>query len=744
MLALLRYATRGFIPLLLPAQESASGPLATSWATRIDPQGVHAEYPRPMMRREEWLSLNGFWDYAIASRESGRPEAWQGRILVPFAVESALGGVSGKVGAENRIWYRRTFPRSSVGRVGKRLLLHFGAVDWEVRVWVNAREVGSHSGGYDAFSFDITDTLIESPEQEIVVAVWDPTDQETQPRGKQVSRPEGIWYTSVTGIWQSVWLEPVSPRSIRSLLLTPQRDAGRLKVEVRGENLAGLRLLASAQLDDGVVAHAEGLADGPLLLDVPTARPWSPAAPHLHQLEVRVADSSHVHDHVSSYFGMREVEMRKDSAGIPRVFLNGKPLFQYGVLDQGWWPDGLYTAPCDEALRFDLQFLKDSGFNMVRKHVKVEPQRWYHHCDQLGLLVWQDMPSGDRFIGPGDPDVQRSKESAGQFETELSAMMDALHSHPSVIAWVPFNEGWGQYDTARISNLIKQRDPSRLVDSASGWTDRGTGDLADIHVYPGPALGKPEERRAAVLGEFGGLGLALPGHRWQEEGNWGYRSLSSREELERQYGSLMFRLKTLVDQGLCAAIYTQLSDVEVEVNGLLTYDRRVEKLDRRWLSSAHAILFEEPWKWTTVLKTSEQSGTEWRYTTVPPAENWTQPKFDDSSWERGPAGFGTEHTPGSVVRTPWTSNDLWLRREVELPDLEGKRLALRIHHDEDAEVHANGVPILEVQGYTTSYTLYPIEQRRLRSLRTGLNLLAVHCHQTSGGQYLDLGLVSID
>jgi beta-galactosidase/beta-glucuronidase len=460
------------------------------------------------------------------------------------------------------------------------VLLHFGAVDWEATVWVNGRKLGTHRGGYDPFDFDITGALRPTGQQELIVGVFDPSDAGTQPRGKQVRKPHSIWYTSTTGIWQTAWIEPVPEAHITSLRMVPDLKAGKLRVTATGTpKTAGRQVQIAASAGDQRVATAAGAVGQTIELAIPNARAWSPADPFLYGLTISLSGGDGKADTLESYFGMRDVAVGKDDKGVQRLLLNGRPLFQFGPLDQGFWPDGLYTAPSDEAQRYDLEVTRRLGFNMVRKHVKVEPERWYYWCDKLGLLVWQDMPSGDRSVDSGKGEIQRTAESARQFETELDRLVETHANHPSIVMWVVFNEGWGQYDTRRLTEHVKQLDPSRLVCCASGWNDMPAGDVHDIHKYPGPAAPMPEERRAAVLGEFGGLGLPLVGHTWQSEKNWGYRNLKSLDELNDGYHKLLDALQPLVaERGLSAAVYTQTTDVEIEVNGLMTYDREVIKL----------------------------------------------------------------------------------------------------------------------------------------------------------------------
>ncbi len=721
----------------------AQGPLLTRWAKQVSPDRAHPEYPRPQMVRPRWQNLNGLWDYAVGAREGDRPADFEGKILVPFPIESALSGVMKQVGPANRLWYRRTWELPG-DWAGERILLHFGAVDWEATVWVNGTRVGSHRGGYDPFTFDVTKALKPQGPQEIVVAVWDPVDEGTQPRGKQVLKPRGIWYTSVTGIWRTVWLEPVPPASIGRLKIAPDVDTGTLRVSVQTSGAEpGDAIVAQAREGDRVVAVEDGRPGSPLELKIPQARLWSPGEPFLYDLEVRLVRGGQTLDKVESYFGMRKIALGKDEDGLVRILLNNKFLFQYGPLDQGWWPDGLYTAPTDEALRYDLEVLKRIGCNMLRKHVKVEPDRFYYWCDKLGLLVWQDMPSGDRYIGGGDPDLKRSRESAEQFELELGRVIDALGNHPSIVMWVAFNEGWGQYDTGRIVEKIKRQDPSRLVDDASGWADRGVGDVNDMHRYPGPARPHPEPRRAIVLGEFGGLGLPLEGHTWQQEKNWGYRSFPSRDALTDAYVALLAKLHPLVGEGLSAAVYTQTSDVEIEVNGLMTYDRAILKMDPARIAQAHRRLHLPPPVVKVLVPSSQKQPQTWRYTTQVPAEGWEQPDFDDSAWQQGPGGFGTRETPGAVVGTEWKGPDIWLRRSFPWKRARLEQPSLIVHHDEDAEVYLNGRLVGKFSGYTTDYANLPAKPALGEALVEGRNVLAVHCHQTEGGQYIDVGLADI-
>src|SRR5260221_640522 len=574
------------------AWQPAKGPLATRWAKDVSPDKAHPEYPRPQMIRRDWLSLNGLWDYAIretnAVAKGQTPDKYDGQILVPFPIEFGLSGVMKQVGASNRLWYRRTFTVPSAGTNGE-VLLNFGAVDWEATLYLKGKKIGSHRGGYGGFSFSITGVLRTNGEQELVVGVWDPTDAGTQPRGKQVSKPGGIWYTPTTGIWQTAWLEPVTYPFVTEFNLVPDIDTAELNITAR--------VVGSPQ-DDAVeaiafdgqkeVGRASGQPGKPFKLPVPKPKLWWPDSPFLYDLKLSVTFGGKTVDEVTSYFGMRKNGLGKDDKGVQRLFLNHQPLFQFGPLDQGFWPDGIYTAPTDEALRYDIEVTKQLGFNMARKHVKIEPDRWYYWCDKLGLLVWQDMPSGDRYIGAKDPDIKRTEESSREFDRELRRLVDTRGNHPCIVMWVPFNEGWGQFETERITGRIKSYDPSRLVNNASGWTDRNVGDVHDIHSYPGPAVPSVETNRAGVLGEFGGLGLPVSGHTWQSEKNWGYRSFKTADELTAAYLGLIKKLRPMIGgPGVAPAVYTQTTDGEVEGNGPMPYDRARVKMDAAAVPAAN-------------------------------------------------------------------------------------------------------------------------------------------------------------
>lgn len=589
--------------------------MKTTWGENVTPENAWRQYPRPQLVREHWMNLNGLWDYAIVGRNENMPDSFDGKILVPFCVESTLSGVGKKVQPDQKLWYSTTFALPASWK-GNNVLLHFDAVDWETTVWLNGKRIGAHKGGSDPFTFDITPYL-KRGKQELVLSVWDPTDTGTQSRGKQVLEPKGIWYTPVTGIWQTVWLEPVGKAHIESIIPAADIEKSTVTLTTQLRGGSGKEKLAVKILKDGkIVAEKTGTAGQPLEVAVPNAELWTPDHPSLYQLEAKLIDGRRTVDEVKSYFAMRKISIEKDAHGFQQLMLNNQRLFQYGTLDQGWWPDGLLTPPSDAAMRFDMDVLKDMGFNMLRKHIKVEPSRYYYYADSIGLLIWQDMVSGfstvareTQHVKPqATEDWARPEESARQFEQEWKSIIDHLRVFPSIVVWVVFNEGWGQYETRRVVDWTRQYDPTRIVNGVSGWTDRGVGQMNDAHQYPGPAMEPAEQNpgRAIVLGEFGGLGLPVEGHAWNPEmRNWGYRTYRTTEQLITEYARLMHNLYPMIHRGLSAAVYTQTTDVEGEVNGLITYDRKTIKMDPALLRILHEPLYDTPVKSTVILSDSE-------------------------------------------------------------------------------------------------------------------------------------------
>ena len=562
--------------------------IITVWGENLDPADVLPEYPRPQMVREHWMNLNGLWEYAITPVESV-PEEMDGRILVPFAVESALSGVGRAVTENDALWYSReiTIPKDWDGQ---RIILHFGAVDWKAEVYVDDRLVGEHTGGYTPFSFDITDALGKGRRHTLKVKVTDSTDKWYQPHGKQVSEPRGIWYTAVTGIWQTVWMEPVPSSSINSYYAVSDIDSGTLAVSVDAALAEGDNVEVVLLADGVPVVEAEGRE---VTLHVPDMKLWSPSDPYLYDIEIKVVSDGAIVDCVKGYAAMRKISYARDEDGHKRMLLNNKPLFQYGPLDLGWWPDGLYTAPSDEALAFDIEKTKEMGFNLIRKHVKVEPARWYWHCDRLGMLVWQDMPSttygdnkwGNHAYGTGT-DSKITQEGKDNYYSEWGEIIQDFKGFPCIVSWVPFNEAWGQFDTEAVVQFTRAQDPTRLINYASGGNfEKCSGDILDLHNYPHPEMYLYDSDYINVLGEYGGIGWPVEGHLWQPDRNWGYIQFKSADEVLDVYEKYADMLIELIDDGFAAAIYTQTTDVEIEVNGLMTYDRKVVKLDMERLNA---------------------------------------------------------------------------------------------------------------------------------------------------------------
>ena len=744
------------VALAAQAWRPADGPLMTRWAKEVSPANALPEYPRPQLMRERWRSLNGLWQYAITDRDAERPASWQGEILVPFVPQAALSGVGKPVTPDQALWYRTRFEAPAEWR-SSHVRLNFGAVDWQATVWLNGVRLGEHRGGYTPFSFDLGDALAPSARQELVVRVWDPTDKGTQPRGKQVLEPEGIWYTAVTGIWQTVWVEPVGEVSIERLWLEPDIDDGRLTVRaILNGNPAGVELRATASDAGRQVGTVSGSATQALEIAIPNAKLWSPDSPQLYDLELALTRGGQTIDSAKSYFAMRKIALERDGRGHQMLALNNEILFQMGPLDQGWWPDGLYTAPTDDALIYDIQVTKDLGFNMARKHVKVEPARWYYHCDRLGLLVWQDMPSGylgrgherSLFVQPWDEDAERSGISQAQFEGELREMIDSLQQFPSIVMWVPFNEGWGQYDTARISKWIESYDPSRLVNAASGWTDRGVGDVYDTHIYPGPGMQYGGEQRAAVLGEFGGLGWPVEDHLWWNKRNWGYRTYQSQEELAKQYEIVVSAVLGPISRGLAAAIYTQTTDVEGEVNGLMTYDREMVKFDGAKLSAIHGKLYEDAPGARILLPAGHEAPQPWRYTLETPRTGWEQPGFDDGLWAEGKAPFRQKPDELFSNGTEWSSDSIWLRRAFNLGSMPDNLWLEVMHTITAGEVYLNGVKIDTLDRFTRREYRHADISEHLSALKQGENVVAVHASVGSPPRQdpknFDLGLYAIE
>ena len=575
----------------------AGDKIMTEWAEKIDPANVLPEYPRPQQVRDDWQNLNGLWEYAITAKDAARPSEFDGQILVPFAVESALSGVGRTLTGEDALWYSREFtvPKDWKGR---NIILNFGAVDWKTEVYVDGKLAGEHTGGYDPFSFDITGLLAKGKKHNLTVKVLDQTDAWYQPHGKQIMNPHGIWYTPVSGIWQTVWMEPVPETYIKSFTTVPDVPGAKLAVDVKVENMQPGDI-CRVQMYDGEFLAGEGNGYKDAVW-VTNPKLWSPENPFLYDLKIMIIRKGQVVDEVKGYAAMREVTVARDADGHKRMLLNGEPLFQYGPLDQGWWPDGLYTAPTDEALAFDIIKTKEFGYNMIRKHVKVEPARWYYHCDRLGMLVWQDMPSttyGDNEWGNHEYDTgtdsKITQEGKANYYNEWGEIINDFKIFPSIVVWVPFNESWGQFDTDEVVKFTREQDPSRLINYASGGNFvKCSGDILDLHNYPDPEMYLYDPDYINVLGEYGGIGLPLEGHLWQTDRNWGYIQYKNGDDVLEAYERYADELIDLVQKGFAAAVYTQTTDVEGEVNGLMTYDRKVIKVDAERLAKINRTVIE--------------------------------------------------------------------------------------------------------------------------------------------------------
>ena len=729
-------------PSLVRAQSwnPAGGHVMTRWAKDVSPYNPLPDYPRPQMVRKDWQSLNGLWDFALTAKDATTPPTdFEGKIAVPFPYESALSGLGRPSIPDQRLWCDKHFKVPADWK-NQRILLHFGAVNWDSEVFVNGTSVGKHRGGYGSFSFDITDALKPGAANDLVVSAWNPLREnvpDAQVIGKQRLHPSGIYYTAATGIWQSVWMEPVAAASISGLKLTPDLDDSALHVTVESA-ATGMTVRVVATDGGKPVATADGTANSDLRLPVAKVHPWTPDDPHLYDLTVTLLQDTKPADKVTSYFGMRKIALGPDAQGHAQVLLNNKFLFERGVLDQGYWPDGIYTAPTDDALKSDLETAKKLGFNLDRKHAKVEPERWYYWADKMGMLVWQDMPQMAT-----RPDQDLSEAAKRQFEAEWGEIINQLRDHPSIVVWTTFNEGWGQYDTPAVVALTRQYDHTRLVDEASGWTDKGGGDFHDQHAYPGPACDPPESARAVVNGEFGGIGLRVEGHLWQNDA-WGYQGFArSPWVLTGKYQDLLRAVYSLRDQrAMSAFVYTQLTDVETESNGLLTYDRAVVKpdVDITWAANQGKFLALPPDPNPDVVPTSQEVPQTWRYTTVFPPGGWEQSGFDDSHWQTGQAGFGHEATG---INTEWKTDDIWLRRRVTLSSKVPVHLDFLTFHDEDVEIYVNGVLGATAPGYSKDYVRLPMNAACRAALKPGtVNVIAVHCHQTVGGQFIDVGITA--
>lgn len=744
----------GFLCLLIAAinadaWQMKQAPLMTRWAALVDTNNPLPEYPRPQLVRTDWMNLNGIWQFQPGATNDPVPvgQTLSSQILVPFPMESAISGV---MQYHEFSWCRRTFTVPTDWN-GRRIILHLDAVNWQATVYVNGQQVGIHHGGYDPFSYDITPFLNGST-NELIVQVFSPEDNAGEPRGKQTLYPGGIMYTSSSGIWQPIWLEPVDASGVSNLKIVPDVDDAQLRLTVNTYATNGVSVVATVSSNGVVVSSLTGNPQTELDIPVPSANLWSPENPFLYDLQVSVTHNGVTNDTVTSYFGMRKISIVMVN-GVPQIYLNNQSYFQMGPLDQGFWPDGIYTAATDAALEYDLLQEKAFGFNAVRKHIKVERQRWYYWADKLGLVVWQDMPSCNSYTGnPNPPPVDPL-----DYIAELTAMVTNHWNSPCIIMWDTFNEGQGeagsgngvgQTNTAYLVQLVKTLDPSRLVDQASGGTYFGVGDVLDSHNYPDP--GDPlSTTQAPVDGEFGGIAWHVNGHLWNPAlAGSGYLLASSLDNFADLYDGYIneaVNFKSISNGGLNAAIYTQITDVENECNGLMTYDR-LPKPDPDKILLSNQKARTGRFNVTTVVPTSQTVPQTWQWTTNASTANtnWYATGFNASGWSTGLAGFGTVD-PGVTPNTPWTTlGYIYLRRTFNPGPLTAQQisqLVFTVYHDEDVVIYLNGVLAASASGYSSAYVSLPLSpQAQAAIVPNGVNVLAVSCYQTTGGQFIDVGL----
>lgn len=715
--------------------EMKKGRMMSKFAKDIDVNNVWGEYPRPQMERDQWQNLNGIWQFQpLFTDIDGLPsDSYYMKILVPFPVESAISGIMGNY---SRFAYKRTFTIPE-NWAGKNLLIHFEAVDFECEVFVNGESVGTHKGGYDPFSFDVTDKLKAGGEQELVVKVYDPTDLGGQPRGKQTLSPGGIMYTCASGIWQSVWMEPVEKVHIDKYTVLPNVDNSTLTVKVTTTGSTEAKALVTVIDNGNRLSTTEATIGTNTKISIPDAKLWSPDSPFLYDLDITLVNGADTLDRVKGYFGMRKVSLATID-GYRRLCLNNEEIFHMGPLDQGFWPDGIYTAPTDSAMLFDIEATKQMGFNMIRKHIKVEPRRWYYYCDKLGIMVWQDMPSPNSYCS------DHPATDKPQFKTELKAMIESHYNSPCIVMWVLFNEAQSRHDVSALVNYIKSLDNSRLANQDSGSLS-DIGDIWDLHHYPNPAFRAASNKNMAVVcGEYGGLAYQVKKHLWSND-LWGYATMKNTRELKETYAKYVGDLiKYRYCLGLSGAVYTQTTDVEIEANGLITYDREVDKLPYADVAAINRNVVKVKFRKDTILAAAVDGGEMWRMTTSKPADNWYAPQFDDSSWKEKKSGFGTSGTPNAIIGTNWNSSDIWIRKKFSLEGFSSNMadsLVMIMTHDEDCEIYINGKLMASFTGYDNNYSNVDFTAEVKKSLLYDKeNTIAVHCKQTTGGQYIDLGI----
>ena len=735
-----------------------TGQIMTNWANDVTPENVWKEYPRPQMVRTDWLNLNGLWDFEITDRDTNKIAInYARKILVPFCVESALSGIKETITGKQQMMYRRFFTIPSKWHQ-KKLLLHFEAVDYETKLWVDGKYVGMHKGGYDHFQFDITGFLSDTEKHEIKLVVWDPTNEGSQPIGKQAlpAIRNVTKYTATSGIWQTVWLEPINDVAIESIKIIPNIDNATISLQTKIVGATqGARIKIQAFDQGKEIASSIAAIGEPISLQLNQPKLWSPTNPFLYDFKLSLINDGKVVDEVSSYFGMRKISMGRDQEGYMRILLNNEIIYQLGPLDQGYWPDGLLTPASDQALRYDIAYLKKIGANMDRMHMKVQPERWYYHCDQLGILVWQDMVSPTKFIDT------KSNLNSSDFELEHNITVDQLYNHPSIIQWVLFNESWGQYDTERLTAALKVKDPTRLVINASGWHDKKVGDIRDFHdytIHPAVALVNKNDDRAMVLGETGGIDLLIPGHLWTPDLKGGTKIktdwsidfkkgiVKSSDELIEKYKILLDDLFQLKKYGLNAVVYTQISDVEDEISGWMTYDRKVSKLPETTFAALHQQFFKPTLTGKFILPLSMNEPQQWNYSFTAPSNDWIK-NLMLSDFKTGMAPFGIESNNAHKVNTTWNTNSLFLNKEFTLTALPSK-LSLVACNTGITDVYINGAYVMQFNNFLKNDPEVKISEtilsnEAMKLLKVGVNQLSLKFNFPSVGRpvyYYDFGI----
>jgi hypothetical protein len=734
------------------------GQIMTNWANNVTPENVWKEYPRPQMVRTDWLNLNGLWDFEITERDTNKIAInYARKILVPFCVESALSGIKETITGKQQMIYRRFFSIPSHWNQ-KHLILHFEAVDYEAKVWVDGKYVGIHKGGYDHFQFDIAGFLNKDEKHEIKLVVWDPTNEGSQPIGKQAlpAIRNRTKYTATSGIWQTVWLEPTNEVAIESIKIIPNIDNGTISLQTKVVGATqGARIKIQAFDQGKEIASSIAAIGEPVSLQLNQPKLWSPTNPFLYDFKLSLINDGKVSDEVSSYFGMRKISMGRDQEGYMRILLNNEIIYQLGPLDQGYWPDGILTPASDQALRYDIAYLKKIGANMDRMHMKVQPERWYYHCDQLGILVWQDMVSPTKFIDT------KSNLNPSDFELEHNITVDQLYNHPSIIQWVLFNESWGQYDTERLTAALKAKDPTRLVINASGWHDKKVGDIRDFHdytIHPAVALVNKNDNRAMVLGEAGGIDLLIPGHLWTPDLKGGTKIktdwsidfkkgiVKSSDELIEKYKILLDALFQLKKYGLNAVVYTQISDVEDEISGWMTYDRKVSKLPETTFAALHQQFFKPTMTGKFILPLSMNEPQQWNYSFTAPSNDWIK-NIMLSDFKTGMAPFGIESNNVHKVNTTWNTNSLFLNKEFTLSSVPSK-LSLIACNTGITEVYINGAYVMQFNNFLKNDPEVKISEtilsnEAMKLLKVGVNQLSLKFNFPSVGKpvyYYDFGI----